>query len=181
MQEFNINWADDKHGMTYLMVASDYGHAHIVAYMLENGGSFDMVDVDGITALWIAATRNHVESVRLLLEKGADPNCQPSNKQKHAFPLYIAAQENHVEVCELLLRYNADVDQKCNGVTSLEVATHKKNTNIVKMLQTAIERKNEIRRKEIIANIAKAEIEQEKKEEKLREDTKIWENLVALI
>ena len=78
---------------------------------MENGALFDTVDNYGCTVLWTAAFTNHVQTLRLLLEKGADPDCQPYDKEKYATPLYNAANYNHPEVCELLLNFGADIDR----------------------------------------------------------------------
>ena len=75
--------------------------------------------------------------VRLLLEKGADPTCQPYDKEKHPCPLYEAASRNRPEVCELLLRFGADVEQKFKAFISLQIATQQKHTKVIKILQAA--------------------------------------------
>ena len=49
---------------------------------------------------------------------------------------------------------------KFRGVTPLLISTQKKNTKNIKILQAATDRKREEKRKVIIANVAKAKIEQ---------------------
>jgi len=166
--EFDINWAD-KYGQTYLRIASTYGHTNLVSYLMGRGALIDKPDMDGMTPLYMAVDKNHVDTVQLLLDAGADPNCQPYDEEKRACPLYQAAQRNYPEVCDLLLRFGANIDQKFKGGTPLKIATQNKHTNIIEMLQAATDRKREEQRNEIIVNVAKAKIEQAK-EEKLRED-----------
>ena len=201
-QMFDINYVVDENGNTYLILASDRGHAHVVTFflgkdalvdkpdndgvtpiycaalknhievirlLLEGGALVDKADKDGASPLWIAAAKNHVDSVRLLSEKGADTNCLPFDKEKYAFPLYYAAKLNHPEVCELLVSFGANTEMKFRGETALQIATQKKNTKIIKILQAAPDQKREEKRKVIIANVAKAKIEQGKGE-KVRED-----------
>ena len=165
-REFDVNWSNpDKDGCTYLMAASENGHVNVVAYLLRKGAIVDKVDKEGCTALWCAVQKhNHAEASRLLLEHGADPNCQPYDEENYAFPLYNASANNHPEVCELLLKYEANIEQKCDGKSSLQIATELKHTNIIQILEAAILKKNDAKRRVIIANVAKAKVEQEKKE-----------------
>ena len=124
-QEININWVT-KGGNTFLITASENGQANMVAFLLGKGAIVDKANKDGCTALCYAAQSNHLGTLRLLLEKGADPNCQPYDEGEFAFPLYMAAVTNYAEVCELLLQFGANVNQKCGGVTSLQKATQRK-------------------------------------------------------
>jgi ankyrin repeat protein len=54
-----------------------------------------------------AAAGGHVETVRLLLERGADPNA-PEAAAPHGKALYEAAAGNHLEVARLLLEHGAN-------------------------------------------------------------------------
>ena len=106
-QEFAVNWSNPgKAGLTFLTIASACGHSNVVSFLLGKGAIVDKPNVDGFTALYGAVNQNHVDTARLLLEKGADPNCQSSNEE-YAFPLYVAAQLNNAEICELLLSFGA--------------------------------------------------------------------------
>ena len=57
-------------------------------------------------ALHVAAERGNLETVGLLLDRGADPN----NADQYATPLYLAAHWGHTEVVQLLIDRGADVD-----------------------------------------------------------------------
>ena len=159
----------DNVGLTPLHCAARQNYIEGIRLLLEGGATVDKADKDGASPLWIAAAKNHVDAVRLLSEKGADTNCLPFDKEKYAFPLYYAAKLNHPEVCELLVSFGANTEMKFRGETALQIATQKKNTKIIKILQAATDQKREEKRKVIIANVAKAKIEQGKGE-KVRED-----------
>jgi len=109
-KEIDINCGNE-YGSAFLIIASENGHANMVAYLLGKGAIVDKPSKLGFTALCCAAARNHLDTLRLLLEKGADPNCQPYDEGEFAFPLYMAAVKNYAEVCELLLQFGANVNQ----------------------------------------------------------------------
>lgn len=59
-------------GRTPLHVASDYGHAEVVDYLLSKGANVNVQDKHKITPLLNACYEGHADCVKLLLEKGAD-------------------------------------------------------------------------------------------------------------
>lgn len=61
-------------------------------------------DDEGSTALKLAAMKGHTSVVRVLLEKGADPDLK--NNYGHT-PLMSATWSNHTEIMELLKRKGA--------------------------------------------------------------------------
>lgn len=61
----------------------------------------------GTTGLHAAATRGHVDAVRLLLQHGADPNARDAGD--NACPLHFAAGYGHAETVRALLDAGGDV------------------------------------------------------------------------
>jgi ankyrin repeat protein len=54
-----------------LCTAADYGQTEVVRYLIDNGADVNVKDRYGITPLLSAIYENHVECVRILLDKGA--------------------------------------------------------------------------------------------------------------
>lgn len=54
-----------------------------------------------------AAARGHIEIVKLLLERGADPNLPEEGIAPHGHALYSAAANGHYEIAKLLLEHGA--------------------------------------------------------------------------
>ena len=62
-------------------------------------------DPHGNTPLSEASSGGNVDTIRLLVERGADPNTQG---QFQRTPLYRAAYAGHLDACQALLQYGAD-------------------------------------------------------------------------
>jgi ankyrin repeat protein len=89
---------------------------------------------DGFTALGLASFFGHLSLVKLLLNKGANPNIASNNQFKVA-PLHSACAISHFDIAELLIRYHADVNAKqMQGVTPLHSAAHNGQTKLSKLL-----------------------------------------------
>ncbi len=54
-----------------------------------------------------AAARGHIDVVRLLLERGADPNLREEGIAPHGYALYMAVANGHYEIAKLLLAHGA--------------------------------------------------------------------------
>merc|ERR1711976_121866 len=61
-------------GRPMICVAADYGHRHVIEYLIENGAKVNIVDKFGMTPLLSAIFEGHTSCVELLLQKGADKN-----------------------------------------------------------------------------------------------------------
>ncbi len=59
------------------------------------------------TPLKNAAARGHIDVVRLLLERGADPNLREEGVAPHGHALYAAVANRHYEIAKLLLANGA--------------------------------------------------------------------------
>ena len=81
---------------------------------------------------YIAALQNNTESLKNLIEKGADVNAKNKYEQT---TLHYAAREGHTEIVEFLIEKGADVNAKDKyGWTPLRLAAENDHTEIVKSL-----------------------------------------------
>ena len=88
---------------------------------------------NGLTFLILAARTGNTETVRVLLDHGADLN---QSKLDGVTPLLMAVDKGHVSVVEILLKYK-DIDPnkaKLNGLTPLLMAVDKGHISVVEAL-----------------------------------------------
>jgi ankyrin repeat protein len=91
-----------------LRTAAIKGNLARVQKLVKEGAEIDYKDVNGMTPLWFAVGRGHLEVTRFLLEQGADPNV--AREDTLGPPLVMAAAENRVELVKLLLDFKADIN-----------------------------------------------------------------------
>ncbi len=92
------SFGDTKAGLLCARVNED---PDVLRQLLQAGASVDELDATGYAPLHYAAASDHLESVRLLLEFGADPNLKATDG---SFPLLWAASNNQGRVHTHLLK-----------------------------------------------------------------------------
>ena len=98
-----------KQGRTPLMMAARReGSANLISQMLTRGADPRAHDSVGVTALHLAAETGDAETIRLLIENGAEIDARDS--LGGFTPLEDAAASNHVESVRRLLERGADVN-----------------------------------------------------------------------
>ncbi|XP_070565863.1 putative ankyrin repeat protein RF_0580 [Ptychodera flava] len=96
----------DKTGVTPFHVAAVMNHVKILQIFLDRGGDVNKVDEYGCTPLHFAAIgQDCLESVRLLLSAGADPNMRNKNGKT---PMDLAVDGKRKEVVSLLKERGAE-------------------------------------------------------------------------
>lgn len=98
----------------------------------------------------LACKRGHIDTVQLLLEKGADINQCGGDGYN---PLCIACLEGYYDIVELLLKKGAYFDQYATQVPNpLHLARQEKHTDIEKLLETFPERNTKHTEKEFLSD-----------------------------
>lgn len=102
---------------------------------LRDGNNPNLYDDEGWTPLLWAAARGHSDSVKLLLENGADTSI--GHRESQALPIHMAGHSGDVRTAELLLNHNPDDIDKVwdlNGHTVLLQAAFYGHLELAKFL-----------------------------------------------
>ncbi|TGO66537.1 hypothetical protein BOTNAR_0059g00190 [Botryotinia narcissicola] len=131
----NDFWIDSKitdRGKSLLMEAVKMGHSVVTTFLLEKSTDMNFTGkAHNTSPLQLAVICGHTNIVKLLLEKGAEPDYQSS----HMIPLMTASSEGQLSIVELLLEYGAKIDcRDSSNETPLMVAIHKGYLDMVKLL-----------------------------------------------
>jgi ankyrin repeat protein len=96
---------------------------------------------DGFQPLGLACFFGHLETARMLLEGGADPNSRARNEYIQAAPLHSAAasenkgQDVRLELCTVLLDHGADPNlEQGDGFTALDAARQNGDNRLERLL-----------------------------------------------
>ena len=119
--------------MTGLHLAAYFGVSEAANTLLSHGQSADLKDSYSRTPLSYAAANGHKAVVKLLLEKGAEPEAKDSKYGRT--PLWWAVENGHEAVVKLLLEKGAELEAKDdNGRTPLWWAAGNGHEAVVKLL-----------------------------------------------
>ncbi|XP_066228535.1 transient receptor potential cation channel subfamily A member 1 [Saccopteryx leptura] len=118
-----------------LHYAAEEGQLELMEMIIKDSSCevLNVMDNYGNTPMHWAAERNQVESVKLLLSKGANPNLRNSNMMA---PLHLAVQRMHNNVVKVLLEHSrTDVNLEGeNGNTAVMIACSKDNSEALQLL-----------------------------------------------
>ena len=84
-----------------------------------------------------AAARGHIEIVKLLLERGADPNLPEEGIAPQGHALYAAVSNGHYEIAKVLLEHGAYPNPPVeSSADALTIAIGKSDKNMVELLSS---------------------------------------------
>lgn len=109
-------------GFPALGVAIFFGHGALARWLIEQGADVNAAagNAARVAPLHAAAAVRDRETLRMLLERGADPNAR---QQSDYTPLHGAASRGEIEIAKLLLTHGAQRDARAtDGMTPADVA-----------------------------------------------------------
>ena len=117
-----------------LLYCSLYGCVEQISYLLDHCGSNpNCCDSRGRTPLHFACCRGNAHIAKVLLDRGADPNCWDAEKE--VSPLHCAASAKSVECILLLLKRKAHINIGLEKRSALHFAIDR---NAVECVETLL-------------------------------------------
>ncbi|KAJ7481304.1 ankyrin repeat-containing domain protein [Mycena galericulata] len=115
-----------------IIVASYYGHLHMVQLLVEHGANVDAQDGRYGTALQAAAEQGHEDIVGLLIEHGVNVNAEGG---EYGTAMQAAADGGHEDIVQLLIEHGANVNAQGGRYgTALQAAADSGHEDIVRHL-----------------------------------------------
>ena len=128
---------------TPLHIACRYGNVDAAELLIDNGSEMERKTFDRCTPVREALDHGNTKVIRLLLEKGANPNSEPDNN--HDTYLRKAARCGLIGLVKDLLDAGADLDRTGKyAETALDAAIHNGDVAMVKLMLESRGRTNEI-------------------------------------
>lgn len=127
-----------KDGFPLLGLAIFFRHPALARQMIEHGAdvSARARNQAGVMPVHAAATVRDIESMRLLLDRGADVNAR---QQLGFTPLFSAANNGDEAMVDLLLARGADAGAKSDdGKTAADLAAERGHTKLAERLRVII-------------------------------------------
>jgi ankyrin repeat protein len=127
----------NKDGDTALIIAAVEGNTELAKLLIEKGAMLDVQNQYGDTALTLAVDKDHTETAKLLIEKGAKLDVRNKNG---VTALILAADNGNIRLVVELLKRGADPLLGPNGKTPSDFARSAGHSEIVAILDQAIQK-----------------------------------------
>ena len=98
--------ASDQYGRTALHLSAEMGEPSLVRECLVKGQSVGSLDANRLTPLHLACMQGHIDTVRVLLQAGADVNAAGGSNGRR--PIHEATEWGSVPLVKLLLQAGAN-------------------------------------------------------------------------
>lgn len=124
-------------GQTPLIVALSNGHETSAIYLIEHGCDINTRIENGASALHYAVISNCSNAVKMLLERGVDPNvlCILSDIDNIS-PLHLACEAGNLQYAKLLIQHGAHINTELteNSYPPFISAVNGGNVQIIRLL-----------------------------------------------
>lgn len=114
-----VNQIDSTFEFTPLMFAALQERVELMKVLLDFGAVKSHFNIEGTAAIHVAIDQGNTGVIRLLLERGDDPDRRTKSDMT---PLTIAGSSQNIEIMQLLLDRGADINAKIQGSPGLHKA-----------------------------------------------------------
>ena len=128
--QLNIPYTEDS-----FIEQAEAGDTFVLDLFLTSGMNINTKGKYGVTALTAAVGSGKTESVKFLLEKGANPNSAPNIGKNGWTCIMEAVEQGHIEILKLLVQNSANLNAPDKeGRTPLMIAAKEGQLEIAKVL-----------------------------------------------
>lgn len=117
-----------------MALAASRGHGHLISSLLATGLSLEGKGTTDRTPLMQAAFNGHLQTIKALLNLGADPL---ATTNEGVTALHLAAQEGHHLCVAALVPVTPRNKTRPHGITPVHLASHNGHENVVEVLRDA--------------------------------------------
>jgi hypothetical protein len=115
------------------MAAAEMGYDYIIELLLRKGANINAKDIDGETPLFYAARGNNVRTMKLLLDRGADPKSGPAKGPSILH--FMAEDDSMTGLLDIMVEKGVSLTlQDEEGNTPLHIAVANKAINMIREL-----------------------------------------------
>jgi len=121
-------------GFTAVSFAAHQGNLDMVALLFEYGADLNIVSTENkLSPLHRAVSRGHIETIRYLLENGADVDAKDSLGRTS---LHLAVSAQNMDVVKLLLTFSPTICADEAGTTQLDYAADQNNPELFTLIES---------------------------------------------
>jgi len=137
----DVNVKSFPDGSTPIWLATQNCHTETVKKLVCCGADINIEDIQGICPIHIAAMKNNIEVVAMLLdpEKELGVSTEPASVNvqtvKNETPIYFAACYGNAEIAKMLIDRGAKLDVRVDGRTPLSMAKIFEHNDVVQLLE----------------------------------------------
>ena len=126
---------EDNRNAKPLQWALRHKHLELAELLIQHGASIDVRWRDGYAFINHEAKDGKNDTLRFMLNHGADPNTRDHRYGYGTTPLHCAARHDRLKAATILLEFGADVNAKTEeGITPLDMTDYSKKQNVAQLL-----------------------------------------------
>jgi hypothetical protein len=115
------------------MAAAEMGYDYIIDFLLKKGANMNAKDIDEETALFYAARGGEERTIKLLLNRGADPKIGPAGGPSILH--FMADEDSMTDLLDIMVEKGVSVRlQDEGGNTPLHIAVYNKARKMIREL-----------------------------------------------
>lgn len=126
---------EDKRKARPLQWALRHKHFELAELLIQHGASIDVRWRDGYAFINHEAKDGKNDTLRFMLDHGADPNTRDHRYGPGTTPLHCAARHDRLNAATILLEFGVDVNAKTEaGITPLDMTEYSKKQKVAPLL-----------------------------------------------